>query len=63
MMKNKYVVFGLYVILFLTFWNVLDFLYSTLITNSKYQFGAGSDLFTPLVAALASGYLFFLRGK
>lgn len=62
-MKNKYAVYGLFVILFMAFWNLLDFLYSALITHSGYQFGAGSDLLIPLVVALGSGYLLFLRKK
>lgn len=61
MLKNKYAAFGLFVILFLVLWNVLDFLYATLITKSAYQFGAGADLAMPLAVALAIGYLQFLR--
>lgn len=62
-MKNKYVVCVLYVILFVAFWNLLDFLYSTFLTHSGYQLAAGTDLLIPLAAALVTGYLFFLREK
>ena len=62
-MKNKYIAYGLFLILFTAFWNLLDFLYATLITHSGYRFGAGTDLFIPLVVAGVSGYLLFLRKK
>ena len=48
--------------MFLALWNVLDLLYTTLITKSAYQFAAGSDLAIPAVGAAVTGYLFFLRG-
>ena len=62
-MKNKYVIFGLFVVLVLLFWNLLDWLYATIITHSNYQFGAGTDLFMPLVVAIVMGYGLFLRKK
>lgn len=62
MIKNKYVAFIIYVVVFLALWNVLDLLYTTLITKSAYQFAAGSDLAIPAVGAAVTGYLFFLRG-
>lgn len=58
---NKYFGFGLFVVLFLAFWNLLDFLYSTVITGNGYQFGAGADLGLPLVVAIVVGVLLFLR--
>ena len=33
MVKNKYVAFALFVIVFLAFWNLADYLYTTFITN------------------------------
>ena len=48
-------------ILFLVFWNILDGLYTSLITGNSYAFGAGRDLITPLALAAVSGYLLFLR--
>jgi len=62
-MKNKYIAYGLFLILFTVFWNLLDFLYATLITHSGYRFGVGTDLFIPLVVAGVLGYLLFLRKK
>lgn len=62
-MKDKYIAYGLFFILFTAFWNLLDFLYATLITHSGYRFGVGTDLFIPLVVAGVSGYLLFLRKK
>ena len=62
-MKNKYIAFGLFLILFMALWNLLDYIYATLITHSGYRFGAGTDLLIPLVVAGVSGYLLFLRKK
>ena len=56
MIKNKYAAYGLFVILFLVFWNILDCLYTSLITGNSYR-----DLITPLALAAVSGYLLFLR--
>ncbi len=63
MIKNKNVAFGLFVIFFLVFWNLFDFLYTVLISKGSYRFASGSDLIIPLGVAVASGYLFFLRKK
>lgn len=63
MIKNKYVAFGLFVVLFMVGWNLLDFIWSALITKSPYIFSAGTDLAIPLVAALVIGYFLFLRNK
>lgn len=63
MMKNKNVAFVLFVVLFIACWNLLDFIWSALITKSPYIFSAGTDLGIPLVAALIIGYFLFLRNK
>lgn len=63
MIKNKYFAFVLFVIAVLAFWNLFDYLYSTLITRSAYQFAMGSDLGLPVVVAIVAGYLLFLRKK
>jgi len=63
MIKNKYAAFILFIIAFLAFWNLLDYLYSAFITRSSYQFAAGSDLVLPVVAAVVVGYILFLRKK
>ncbi len=61
MIKNKYVAFVLYLIVFLAFWNLLDYLYTTVLTKGAYQFAAASDGALPVILAAVSGYLFFLR--
>ena len=63
MIENRVVAFGLFVALFLVFWNIIDYLCTTFLTRNLYQFSAGSDLSTPLVTAVVLGYLFFLRNK
>ena len=61
MIKNKYVAFVLFVIAFLAFWNLADYLYTTFITNGTYHFTAGADGALPVVSAIIPGYLLFLR--
>lgn len=63
MIKNKYVTFGLFVVLFFAFWNLLELLYNTFITKSGYQFSLIIDLTVPLVVSVTIGYLLFLRKK
>ena len=63
MVKNKTLAFVLFIALFLIIWNLLDFLYSALITGNGYGFAAGGDLFIPLVVSVVVGYLFLLRKK
>ena len=60
-MKNKYVAYGLFVILFIVIWSLLEFLYAKFITHSGYQVGA--NLLIPLVVAAVTGYTLFLRNK
>ena len=61
MIKNKYVAFVLFVIAFLAFWNLADYLYTTFLTDGVYHFAAGTDGAIPVAAAIVSGYLLFLR--
>ena len=63
MIKNKVAAFILFIILFLVFWNLVDYLYSTFITGSAYRFTALSDMGLPVVVAAVSGYILFLRKK
>ena len=61
MVKNKYVAFVLFVIVFLAFWNLADYLYTTLIQSGAYRFTVGADGALPVVIAIVSGYLLFIR--
>ena len=63
MVKYKKTAFVIFVVIFMALWNLLDFLYSTLITKSGYQFKSTTDLMIPLVLALVLGYLQFLRNE
>lgn len=63
MIKNKITAFVLYIVLFMLFWNVLDYIYSVLITHHPYHFALGMDMGLPAIFALISGYLFFLRNQ
>ena len=61
MIKNKYVAFVLFVVIFLAFWNLADYLYTTFITSGTYHFAAGTDGALPVGIAIVSGYLLFVR--
>lgn len=63
MIKNKYVAFVLFVIVFMAFWNLADYLYTTFITSGAYHFTAGADGALPAVIAVVSGYLLFVRNN
>jgi len=63
MIKNRYAAFVLFIIAVLAFWNLLDYLYSTFIIGSSYQFAVGSDIGLPVGAAAVVGYILFLRKK
>ena len=63
MIKNKYLAFGLFVVLFFIFWHLLDYLYNTIITKNGYQFSPIIDLTIPLIVSVTIGYLLFLRKK
>ena len=61
MIKNKYAAFVLFVVAFLAFWNLADYLYTTLLVSGTYHFAAGTDAAVPAALAIVSGYLLFLR--
>jgi len=63
MVKDKKTAFVIFVVIFMALWNLLDFLYSTLISKSGYQFKSTTDLMIPLGLALVFGYLQFLRSE
>ena len=61
MIKSKYAAFCLFVVLFLLFWNLIDYLYTSFIAHGVYQLTAGADLITPLTVSILTGYLLYLR--
>ena len=63
MIKNKKLAFGLFVVLFMAFWNLLDFIWTAVISGSSYHFSSGTDLAIPLILAIVTGYILFLRDK
>ena len=63
MIKNKYAAFGLFVVIFLVFWHLLDFLFTTFSTGKGYQFSPAIDLVIPLTVSVAVGCVLFLRKK
>ena len=63
MVKDKKTAFVIFVVVFMALWNLLDFLYNTVITKIGYQFKTTTDLMIPLGLALVLGYLQFLRNE
>ena len=63
MIRNKYVALALFVVIALIIWNLLDYLCSTIIIKSAYQFTVGGDLGFPFIGAVVVGYLLFLHKK
>lgn len=61
MIKNNKIAFGLFVVIFLIIWNAAEYLYTTFITRSAYQFTTAKDLIEPLVVSILIGWFIFLR--
>ena len=63
MIKNKYVALILFIILCIAFWNVAQYIWSTLISKEVWVFATGRDLIKPGVAAACVGYVLFFLGS
>ena len=63
MIRNKKLAFGLFVVLAVVLWNLLDYLWSVFIAGNPYHFSGGTDVGAPLIPAMIIGYLLFLRNK
>ena len=63
MIKNRFLAFGLFIVCFVAFWNLIDFLYTTFISDSEYHFGVGLDLSLPIIVAIVIGFYLFLRKR
>ena len=63
MIKNRKLAFVLFVVFFLMVWNILDYLYSVVLTRSAFRFSTGTDLLLPLIVSVVTGVLLFLREK
>ncbi len=60
MIKDKRTAFALYVVLFMVFWNIADILWASFVNGAGHDFAIGFDIVTPLIAAIVTGYLFFI---
>lgn len=58
MIKDKKAAFAIYVVLFVVFWNIAEMLWRTVFGTGNNT--AGFDIVTPLIAAIVTGYLFFI---
>ena len=59
--KNKN--FWLYIVSFMLFWHILDYLYNVFIAHKGYQFAISIDVILALTVALITGYLLFKDKK
>ena len=62
MIKDNKKAFGIFVVAFVMFWNLAQFLYSTVFIKNAYHLEMSKSITEPLVLAALLGYLFFLRG-
>lgn len=62
MNKNKYFTYALFIILFLIFWNLFDYLFKTFFAELTYQFNM-NNLIIPFVISIVIGYLIFIKEK
>ena len=53
--KNKKLAFGLFVVLAVVLWNLLDYLWSVFIAGSPYHFSGATDVGAPLIPAIIIG--------
>ena len=63
MIKDKKPAYGLFVVLAVVLWNLLDYLWSVFIAGNPYHFSGATDVGAPLIPAIIIGYLLFLRNK
>ena len=49
MNKKEILAIVAYIIAFVLVWNLLDFLYSTFIVKTAYQFGISRDMLVPMI--------------
>ena len=63
MIKNRAVAFAIFVVVFMAFWNLLEFLWCTFLTHEPYRFEPLRSLAVPAVSALIVhfGLLFLHR--
>ena len=59
MIKDKRVAYAIYIMVFMVVWNVLHILFD----KSGYDADLMTDVATPIVLAIVTGYLFFLAEK
>ena len=60
MIKNKYVALVAFVVCFLAFWNVAQWLWATLVTKTVFAPALGYDVIRPAVVAVIVGYVLII---
>lgn len=61
---NRYVAAAIFIAVFIGMWILVDYLFTTLITDSEFVFSAWKDLALPaLVGAIVGFTIFVLKDK
>lgn len=63
MIKNKAVAFIVFIIVFFAVWNLCDFLFTTFINNSVFNFTVLGNAIVPTVVAVVVGFITVFRKK
>ncbi len=63
MIRNRYAALALFAVLVVVVWDLLDYLYTTVIAGQAFVFSAAANVFIPLACALAVGYILFFLNR
>ena len=61
MIKNRLLSVALLVLFCVIFWNAMDYIYTSLITQKGYSFSLFSDVCLPAVIGVTVGFITILR--
>ena len=59
MIRNKYIQFTLFVVVYAAFWNLILWVFN----RQTYSFTLNGSIFMPLTIAIILGYVFFLHKR
>ena len=60
-MKKGIIGWIVFVVAYIGFWNLIDLLYSKIITHTPYIFQTRMDLIMPLIAGIVLGYFLVFK--
>lgn len=56
-MKNRLITLGIYILMFVILWNLLDLCYCKLISRSDWSFSPGNNILYPAVFGVMFSFL------